>query len=81
MKLNLKFFSTYRDVVGLREMTLELQKGASLQTLLEILVKHYPGLTAYAETVIMAVNRDFASMDTKLMEGDEIALMPPVGGG
>ena len=29
----------------------------------------------------MAVNREYASADTVLHEGDEVALLPPVSGG
>jgi len=81
LRISLKFFSNYRDLIGVREMTLTLQDGSTLQNLWEALVGRYPNLTAHTKTAVMAVNRDFAKQTTRLKDGDEVAIMPPIGGG
>jgi len=81
MKVNLKFFSSCREAVGARESDLDIAEGATLRDLFQQLLARYPKLAPLKDTVMLAVNRDFADPSTKLKEGDEIALMPPVGGG
>jgi len=81
LKVNLKFFSSYRDLMGVKGITLTLQDDSTLQSLWKVLIKRYPNLAVHAETVVMAVNRDFAEQTTRLKDGDEVAIMPPVGGG
>ena len=81
MKINLRLFSIYRDIVGSKEMTIDVARGATLGDLFEELLHRYPGLKSLEGSVILAVNRDFADSETKLKEDDEVALMPPIGGG
>lgn len=45
-----------------------------------ILTKH-PRLAAHRETMLLAVNHEFADPSAALHDGDEVALMPPVSGG
>lgn len=81
MKVDLRFFSTYKDLVGKDRLSLSLPPGATLESLMRELVERFPRLKGYRDVVILAVNRDFADSGTKLKDGDEVALMPPVGGG
>jgi len=81
MKINLKMFSVIKDAVGSKEMTIEVSPGMSLGDLLRELLFRYPKLKPHVKSIMFAVNRDFADLRTKLNEGDEVALMPPIGGG
>src|SRR3989442_15878136 len=56
------------------------QGGVWGPLLVELVVKH-PRLKGYEETMILAVNHEFAEPSARLRDGDEIALMPPVSGG
>ncbi len=81
MKVHLRFFSMYRDVVGKTSLSIQMPENSTLNELIEELITKFPRLRAYKDTIILAVNRDFADLGTKLKDGDEVALMPPVGGG
>ena len=81
MKIDLKFFSIIREIVGSKEMPMEISPGMTVEGLLEELLNRYPGLEPYERSLMVAVNRDFADVSTILKEGDEVALMPPIGGG
>jgi molybdopterin synthase catalytic subunit len=81
MKVNLRLFSVYRDIVGFKEMIIDVARGATLGDLFEELLHRYPGLKPLERSVVLAVNRDFVDSETKLKENDEVALMPPIGGG
>jgi len=81
MKINLRLFSVYRNIVGFTEITIDVARGATLGDLFEELLHRYPELKSLERSVILAVNRDFANPKTKLKEDDEVALMPPIGGG
>jgi len=81
MKIVLRLFSVFRDVMGFREKTIDIPPGTTLEALLRELMAQYPRLKPHEASVLLAVNRDFASIKTRLEEGDEVALMPPIGGG
>jgi molybdopterin converting factor subunit 1 len=81
MKLKVKFFASYKEALGLDELELELDKDSDVNALLEILRKDYPKLGNLLETLVVSVNLEYAGFETKLKEGDEVALLPPVSGG
>jgi hypothetical protein len=55
--------------------------GATVRTVWESLVRDYPALAPYAQSMSCAVNIDYARMTTGVSEGDEVAFLPPVSGG
>jgi len=81
MKINLRFFSVYRDITGVRQTTIEVPEQTTLEDLFQMLLEHHPRLRNLRKSTLFAVNREFAESDLELKEGDEVALMPPVGGG
>jgi len=81
MKIRLRLFASVRDIVGDRELTLEVPQGVEASALLEILVLRYPRLHGLAPCLKMAVNQEYVDGGHVLIEGDEVALIPPVSGG
>ncbi len=94
VNVKVKFFTTLREIVGKREEQIQLSDPASLEILIEQLSKKYgEEFEDYVcdETGKMRghlqvlINGQSASaeqgMKTLLHEGDEIAILPPVGGG
>jgi len=45
------------------------------------LVRDYPQIAPYEESMSCAVNVDYARMTTAVSDGDEVAFLPPVSGG
>ena len=81
MHVIVKFFASFREIVGSREMRLEFKDGATVRTLLDSIYAKHPRLRTFEETTLLAVNREFADPTATIHDGDEIALMPPVSGG
>src|SRR3989475_8719163 len=81
MQVLVKLFATYREIARAKELKVRLSDGATLRALLDSVYETVPRLKGYEETMILAVNHEFAEPSAKLREGDEVALMPPVSGG
>ena len=58
-----------------------LPAGTTVADLIEQLKEKYPVLHAYTRFLSVAVNRAYVGMQTELHDGDEVACLPPVGGG
>lgn len=61
--------------------TLELPEGAGVDTALDVLKQLRPAVAHLLPTVRVAVNQEFVDADTRLSDGDELVLVPPVSGG
>ncbi|HEU4802562.1 MAG TPA: molybdenum cofactor biosynthesis protein MoaE [Solirubrobacterales bacterium] len=82
MTISVRLFAILRERAGQDRIALELDPGATVDDALAALARE-PGLAEPLDrmAVAMAVNRDYASGDTELHAGDELALIPPVSGG
>ena len=81
MHVRTLFFASFRDLFGASEASLELGEGSSVQDLLDSLVAANAALSLIPATAAVAVNQEYASPQTPLSDGDEVALIPPVAGG
>lgn len=81
MKIKVKFFASYREAVGKSEVEVDIKEKTDISTLLEVLKSEHPELGKLIEPVIISINREYASYDTTLKDGDEVAILPPVSGG
>lgn len=82
MKFEVLFFATIKLRTGVSKAQIELAQDApTVQDLLDEVVKIYPKIEASLSSLLVAVNKEFASKDQILRENDEIALFPPVSGG
>lgn len=80
--MRVRLFAVLRERAGSDSIELELTEGATVADALAEL----SGLSPLAELlqrmpVRMAVNRAYASPETRLDPGDELALIPPISGG
>ncbi len=75
------FFAGLRDTVG-RE-TLELDHGGlgTVQDVWSAVQRQFPRASDFGNSLLFAVNQEFADPETRVQEGDEVALFPPVSGG
>ena len=81
MKINIKFFASYKEALGREQIEVELEEDSTANDLLAMLRHDYPKLGNLMETLVVSINLEYASFDTVLKEGDEVALLPPVSGG
>jgi len=80
LRIYVKYFASFRDITGRREEVMEVPDGVTVEGLRE----HVKGLyerMAGRDQVLVAVNGVFASLETVVEEGDEVAFFPPVSGG
>jgi molybdopterin synthase catalytic subunit len=70
-----------KDIVGQREVLLELPDGMTGGEVLQRFTSDHPGLLGMAPSLRLAVNREYVQSDRVLVDGDEIAFIPPVSGG
>jgi molybdopterin converting factor subunit 1 len=81
MRVRLLFFATLKDIIGAREMQLELPADATVADVLTHLERSYPRVKDYRPIVLTALNEEYVNQDTRVREGDELAIFPPVSGG
>ncbi len=93
--MKVKFFATFRDMVNLKELEMDLTESQSptIKMLLDDIIEKYPLLqteiyyedgTVRRMTHILVNGRNIIHLDglqTKIKSSDEVALIPPVGGG
>ena len=81
MRVTVRLFARLRDIAGAAELTRDVASGATIGDLWKQLAVEYPELARYERSISSAVNADYARMDTKVGDGDEVAFLPPVSGG
>lgn len=81
MQISVRLFAVLREAAGAADLVLQLPEGATVASLAEPLLARYPALGRHLPRVAFAVNRSYASRETPLHDGDEVALIPPVSGG
>jgi molybdopterin converting factor subunit 1 len=81
MRVTVLFFGVLKDVAGRANATLGFEDGATVAKILERCVSSSPRLEEFEGSIAVAVNQEYASLQTVVRDGDEIALLPPVSGG
>jgi molybdopterin synthase catalytic subunit len=76
VRVTVRLFAGLRERAGTGERELELSDGASVSDVWPAL-----GLGDEPAGLLYAVNRRYADPGQELVEGDEVALIPPVSGG
>jgi len=81
MRVRVLFFGVLKDLAGGGSEDAEFAEGADLRAVLDHYLAELPGMAKMAGSIVVARNHAFAAPATKIAEGDEIALLPPVSGG
>ena len=81
MKVTVKFFALYRELVGLRETQADLPEGSTALDLWQFFTGSHPQLAPNLPHTRFAVNGQYTVPETPLKEGDEVVFIPPVSGG
>lgn len=81
MHVRVRLFARLREIAGAGELTRELPSGATARGVWDSVAADFPELRAYAASISVAVNEEYAKMTTAVKDGDEVAFLPPVSGG
>lgn len=81
IQVTFKFFASTREVIGQKELTVELDRGTTAEEAFNKIIEKYPELTENEKQLMIAVNKEIGDKKQRLNDGDEIAILPPVGGG
>jgi molybdopterin synthase sulfur carrier subunit len=95
LRVRVKFFAAIRELAAIKEETIDLQSNTTVRELIRILCERHGGdFTEYvidqntgaprSHLQILVDGKNLSSLEgleTRLSDGVEVALMPPVGGG
>jgi len=80
MKIKVLAFGVARDIIGSSESILDFPELTNTDQLRIFLNEKYPELGRIA-SYALAVNLCYAVAGAAILEGDEVAIIPPVSGG
>jgi molybdopterin converting factor subunit 1 len=80
MTVTLLLFASYAEALGASSLDMELAHESTVGELLST-IRSRPGAERLPARPLVAVNQAYASLDSVVHEGDEVALIPPVAGG
>jgi molybdopterin converting factor subunit 1 len=81
--MKILLFGITRDIIGSSVLELpqiSASKLNTVDTLRNFLLEEYPALKKLSSLAI-AVNNNYATENTEILQEDEVALIPPVSGG
>lgn len=81
MRVTVRLFAQLRDLVGASDLECHVPDDASVADVWRALLRDHPALGSFTRAMSVAVNLDYARMDARVREGDEVAFLPPVSGG
>ncbi len=75
MSIQVKFFASLRESLG--QTDVELTSASSALDAWNQATQNKP----VPDNLLVAINLDYAKLDTTVQDGDEVAFFPPVTGG
>lgn len=80
-QLEVLLFAGIREALGRDTLSVRLEPGACVSDLMALLAERHPEIALRAGSLGVAVNQILAPPSTTVQPGDEVALIPPLGGG
>jgi molybdopterin synthase sulfur carrier subunit len=77
--ISVKLFGIAKEIVGASSLKIE-KEIFSVKDLLGYIKLEYPAFNDLT-SLLIAINDEYATMESSIESGDEIALIPPVSGG
>ena len=75
------FFARYAELLGCTELELELCCGATVAAAVDFVRAHVAGGQQLPAEPLVAKNQQHVKHDSVVEDGDELAFLPPLGGG
>jgi len=77
MSINVRFFASLREQMGIGNVELRFQPDITVTKVWNLATE---GASIPANTLV-AINQEYVSFTTPVTDGDEVAFFPPVTGG
>jgi MoaD family protein len=81
IKVKVLFFATIRDIVGEKEIEVELPEGSQIRDLKAVLTARYPQAEEAVGSMLTSVNHVFSDGETELKDQAKVAFFPHISGG
>jgi molybdopterin converting factor small subunit len=81
LRIRVLAFARLRELLGGSQHVLDVPSGATTADVWTALVQRCGSLAELADSTRLARNGRLVMHREELLEGDEVALLPPVGGG
>jgi len=79
--VTVRLYAGLRDLVGAREITMDLPAPATVATLRDRLGAEHPRVLPMLPVLVCAVDEEYVPVEHPLRDGDRVTLIPPVSGG
>jgi len=81
VRVKVLYWAQAREAAGVSSEMMLVRPPADLPTLMEQILELHPKLAGLKQSIKLAINGEICGKETKLNDGDEVALLPPVAGG
>ncbi len=81
MRIIVKFFASYKELVKTNMAEIDIPSPSTVSQFKQLLIQEFPTLELSMANAIISVNRKFSFDEDLIVEGNEIAIFPPVSGG
>jgi sulfur-carrier protein len=79
MSIRVLYFASLKDAIGRSEDIVRLDSAKD--TTVQVLWSRLNGEEKPLDRILCAVNMEYATAETRVHDGDEVAFFPPVTGG
>jgi molybdopterin converting factor small subunit len=81
MNITIRVFGRYKTIAGNEFIQLDITEGNTLRNVVDAFVKKYPMVEKDKYFMMVSKNKTYASIDTTIIDKDEITISPPVVSG
>jgi molybdopterin synthase sulfur carrier subunit len=79
--VRVRFFARYAELAGRAEGTLIVPLPATVSDVVDRARREWPGARSLPAALLAAVNLQHVRLDASVVDGDEVAFLPPLAGG
>ncbi len=79
--ISVLFFANLREIVGRKEISLDITEDTTVAELKGQIADLYPLLAPHLQATLISVNKEYGFDEEVIPDGAEVALFPPVSGG
>ena len=79
-KVSVRFFARYAELAGCTWSAVNVDTPATVAEVIARVREVFPGTQALPPRPLAALNQRQVTLDTRVSDGDEVALLPPLSG-